>query len=99
MRLHAQVDDAAVCGHYIPERATDVPIAYITTRVSKHHHLGLFADVVEFVNRRVAPYKKIYEVRVVDEIPRNAGGKIVRRQLPGRSVPPSFGVLNATPKL
>ncbi|KAG4439601.1 hypothetical protein IFR05_004896 [Cadophora sp. M221] len=91
LRLHEKVDDAAVCGHYIPEQATDVPIAYITTRVPKGQHPILFADVIKFVRERVASYKRIHEVRVVQEIPRNAGGKIVRRQLPGRSVSTAFG--------
>ncbi|KAH6691203.1 4-coumarate-CoA ligase [Leptodontidium sp. MPI-SDFR-AT-0119] len=76
LRLHDKVDDAAVCGHYIPEQATDVPIAYITTRVPKDQHPGLFVDVIQFVRQRVASYKRIHEVRVVEEIPRNAGGKI-----------------------
>ena len=86
LRLHPQVDDAAVCGHYIPEQATDIPIAFITTRVPKDQHPTLFEDVIQFVRKRVASYKRIYEVRVVEEIPRNAGGKIVRRQLEYRRI-------------
>jgi len=99
LRLHPQVDDAAVCGHYIPEQATDIPIAFITTRVPKDQHPTLFEDVIQFVRKRVASYKRIYEVRVVEEIPRNAGGKIVRRQLPGRSFPNSAGIQNGVAKL
>ncbi|KAH7419737.1 4-coumarate-CoA ligase [Cadophora sp. MPI-SDFR-AT-0126] len=99
LRLHPQVDDAAVCGHYIPEQATDVPIAFITTQAPKDEHPNLFADVIQFVRQRVSSYKRIHEVRVVKEIPRNAGGKIVRRQLPGRSFPTFVDRLNGVAKL
>ena len=34
-----------------------------------------------YVAERVAPYKKVREVVIVDEIPKSASGKILRRLL------------------
>ncbi|OBT75476.1 hypothetical protein VF21_04904 [Pseudogymnoascus sp. 05NY08] len=88
LRNHPLVDDAAVRGEHVPEEATDIPVAYITTRIPPHEHEALFDDVLGFVNKQVASYKRIRRgIIVVDQIPRNAGGKILRRMLPGRHVP------------
>jgi acyl-CoA synthetase (AMP-forming)/AMP-acid ligase II len=38
-------------------------------------------DLMEFVSKRVAGYKKIREVEFVDQIPKNPSGKILRRVL------------------
>jgi acyl-coenzyme A synthetase/AMP-(fatty) acid ligase len=34
-----------------------------------------------FVAERVAPYKKVRDVEIIDEIPRSPSGKILRRVL------------------
>src|SRR3954465_6099332 len=39
------------------------------------------AEVMAFVNERVVPYKKLREIRRVDEIPVSAAVKILRREL------------------
>jgi acyl-coenzyme A synthetase/AMP-(fatty) acid ligase len=38
-----------------------------------------------YVAERVAPYKRVRGVTFVDEVPRAASGKILRRELRGRS--------------
>jgi acyl-coenzyme A synthetase/AMP-(fatty) acid ligase len=38
-------------------------------------------DAVEHVNRQVATYKQIRDVRVVASIPRNETGKVLKRLL------------------
>ena len=38
-------------------------------------------EVTRFVAERVAPYKKIRAVEIVDEIPKSPSGKILRRVL------------------
>ena len=38
-------------------------------------------DLMDWVARRVAPYKRIRAVRFVDAIPRTPAGKILRRAL------------------
>ena len=45
--------------------------------------------MLEFVNERVVPYKKLRDIRVVGEIPVSAAGKVLRREL--RSVVESEG--------
>ena len=73
---HPGVRDAAV----IPKADTDageVPKAFI---VPREPDLDLNA-VLAFVAEKVAPYKKIRYIEIVDAIPKNPSGKILRRQL------------------
>ena len=74
---HEAVADAAV----IPcpdEEAGEIPKAFIVLKPS----LSLSAEAfMEFVAERVAPYKKIREVEFIDQIPKTASGKILRRDL------------------
>ena len=38
-------------------------------------------EVIRFVAERVAPFKKLRAVEIIDEIPKAASGKILRRVL------------------
>ena len=73
---HPGVRDAAV----IPkadDEAGEVPKAFIVPREP-----GLdLNEVLAFVAEKVAPYKKIRHIEIVDAIPKNPSGKILRRQL------------------
>ncbi len=73
---HPGVRDAAV----IPKAdddAGEVPKAFIVPREP-----GLdLNSVLAFVAEKVAPYKKIRHIEIVDAIPKNPSGKILRRQL------------------
>ena len=42
--------------------------------------LGL-AELQEFIAEHLASYKQVRELQVVDEIPKSASGKILRREL------------------
>ena len=70
MLAHPQIDDVAVA-----ERG-GVPKAFVVKR-------GLLseAEVMEWVAARVTAYKKVRAVAFVDAIPRNAAGKILRKDL------------------
>ncbi len=73
---HPGVRDAAV----IPKADADageVPKAFI---VPREPNLDLNA-VLAFVAEKVAPYKKIRHIEIVDAIPKNPSGKILRREL------------------
>ena len=38
-------------------------------------------EIMKFVAEQVAPHKKIRKIEIVDEIPKSASGKILRRVL------------------
>jgi acyl-coenzyme A synthetase/AMP-(fatty) acid ligase len=38
-------------------------------------------ELLEYVAERVAPYKKLRRIEFVDEVPKSASGKILRRLL------------------
>ncbi len=73
---HPGVRDAAVIPKADAE-AGEVPKAFV---VAREPGLDLGA-VTAFVAERVAPYKKIREIELVDAIPKNPSGKILRREL------------------
>uniref|UniRef100_A0A182NL03 Luciferin 4-monooxygenase n=1 Tax=Anopheles dirus TaxID=7168 RepID=A0A182NL03_9DIPT len=75
---HPKVSDAAVIG--VPdERAGELPLAFV---VKEHGEQLTEQDVKEFVAGRVSEQKRLYGgVRFIDEIPKTASGKILRRQL------------------
>jgi acyl-CoA synthetase (AMP-forming)/AMP-acid ligase II len=72
---HPAISDAAV----IPVRdedAGEIPKAFVVASEPITAD-----DVTRFVAERVAPYKKIRAVEIVDEIPKSPSGKILRRVL------------------
>jgi acyl-CoA synthetase (AMP-forming)/AMP-acid ligase II len=73
---HPEIVDAAV----IPlqdDEAGEVPKAFVVGSVTAD-------EVTGFVAERVAPYKKLRAVEVIDEIPKSPSGKILRRVLVDR---------------
>jgi acyl-CoA synthetase (AMP-forming)/AMP-acid ligase II len=72
---HQAVADAAV----IPspdERAGEVPKAFVVLKTE-----ATAEDLMAFVAARVAPYKKVRRLEFVEQIPKSASGKILRRVL------------------
>ncbi|XP_034832839.1 uncharacterized protein [Maniola hyperantus] len=77
IREHPAVFDAAVVG--IPDEKTgERPKAFVV--LNKDAKISN-KDIMEYVNDRVAPYKRLKEVQFLDVIPKNASGKILRRVL------------------
>ena len=67
---HPQISDVAVAGR------GGVPKAFVVKQGRLEE-----ADVIAWVAARVTAYKKVRAVAFVDAIPRNAAGKILRKDL------------------
>ena len=77
---HPDVADAAVVGEP-DERAGERPHAFVVLKADKAPDA---IALTNFVAEQVAPYKQIAAVTFVDEVPKSASGKILRRVLKER---------------
>jgi 4-coumarate--CoA ligase len=74
---HSAVADAAVIGKP-DDVAGEVPIAFV---VLKTPSAAKASEIIQFVADRLAHYKRLREVILVDQVPRSPSGKILRRVL------------------
>jgi acyl-CoA synthetase (AMP-forming)/AMP-acid ligase II len=82
LAIHPAVAECAV----VPrpdERCGEVPVAVVVRRTPVEA-----GELIDFVAERVAPHKRIRDVRFADAIPRTPAGKILRRLL--RDAQPSY---------
>ena len=77
---HPAVADAAVLGR-ADERHGEVPIAVVVARGELEAE-----QLMAWTAGRVAPYKRLREVRFTDALPRTPAGKLMRRLLAERMV-------------
>ena len=79
---HADIADAAVIGIWMPEQETEVPRAYVVRKQTEGRPAISAQEVVDFVKQNVAAYKQVRGgVMFVDEIPKSASGKILRKEI------------------
>jgi len=80
---HPDVADAAVIG--LPdEEAGEIPVGFV---VMKPGASATEADIMAFVAGQVATYKQVRRLSIVEEIPKSASGKILRKDL--RAIEPT----------
>lgn len=71
---HPAVRDAAVIRHTVDGGERPIALVVAAAAVDTDALRTWFAE-------EVAPYKRIDDIRIVDELPRNPSGKLLRRQL------------------
>ncbi|KAJ4712536.1 4-coumarate:CoA ligase-like protein [Melia azedarach] len=74
---HPEIADAAVIP-YPDEDAGQIPMAFV---VRKPGSSITGAQVMDYIAKQVAPYKKIRRVAFINAIPKSPAGKILRREL------------------
>jgi acyl-CoA synthetase (AMP-forming)/AMP-acid ligase II len=80
---HPDVEEAAVVG--MPsERWGETPVAFVIARAGSTFDA---AAVLAWCNERLGKVQRVAEVRAVAELPRNAIGKVLKRELRAAYVP------------
>ncbi|PMD47869.1 phenylacetyl-CoA ligase [Hyaloscypha variabilis F] len=83
---HPAVEDVAVVGVYSGERETELPRAYVVLAKGYLAGKGMERDICAWLETKVAPHKRLRGgVRFIDEVPKSAAGKVLRRVLVERA--------------
>ena len=77
---HPAVRECGVVGHSDP-CAGEIPVAFVALRDNFTTGSKLEGELCAFVAERIAPYKQPRKVIFVDNVPKTASGKILRREL------------------
>lgn len=79
---HPAINDIAVVGVYDKNQATEVPRAYVVAKAGVEQGPKTAEDITKWLAAKVASHKRLRGgIRFVDEIPKSASGKILRRVL------------------
>ncbi|MFD8879635.1 AMP-binding protein [Corynebacterium xerosis] len=74
---HPDIADAA-CSGVFDRDGEEIPKAYVVPQAGAELSAD---DVMEYVEQRVAPYKRVRAVEFMEAIPKSATGKILRKDL------------------
>jgi len=77
---HPAILDAAVV-RTVDEEAGEVPKAYVVPKPDETSRATSAEVIMGWVAQRVAPHKRIRHLEFIDQIPKSASGKILRRVL------------------
>ncbi|KAI9756496.1 MAG: hypothetical protein M4579_003835 [Chaenotheca gracillima] len=79
---HPKINDVAVIGVYDKNLASEVPRAYVVPKQGVEAGPSTSEDITSWLAKKVAGHKRLRGgVRYVDEVPKSASGKILRRLL------------------
>ncbi|WAJ46717.1 AMP-binding protein [Mycobacterium sp. Aquia_216] len=78
---HPGIADVAVVGVIHNVSGEEIPKAFVVRKGGAALSKG---EIIDFVARKVAPYKKIRQVEFVTKIPKSPTGKILRKDLRAR---------------
>lgn len=96
---HPGINDVAVIGINDDEQHTEVPRAYVVASNTSKTSQKDAEDIVQWLSGKVANHKRLRGgVRFVDEIPKSAAGKILRRLLKDKAKAENAG-RSGKPKL
>lgn len=76
---HPAVEDSCCVRGIDPATGEEIPKAYVALRDPKQPVAP--QELIEFVAAKVAGYKRVREVEVIDAIPKSLSGKVLRREL------------------
>ncbi len=83
---HAKINDVCVVGVYEKAQATEVPRAYIVAKPGVERSAETGKEIQDWLAGKVANHKRLRGgVRYVEEIPKTASGKILRRVLKAKA--------------
>ena len=74
---HPTIRQCAVIGKKHPS-VGEIPMAFVSLR---ERQSATEDELLEFVNSRVAAYKKIRGIRIIDDLPLSPSGKIAKKEL------------------
>lgn len=74
---YPELVDAAVIG-VLDEDGQEVPKAFVVRRLGSNVSEK---DVMDFVEARVSPHKRVRQVQFIDAVPKSGAGKILRKEL------------------
>jgi acyl-CoA synthetase (AMP-forming)/AMP-acid ligase II len=80
LATHPAILDAAVI-RKPDEEAGEVPKAFVVLKPDEQARRTTAEAIMSFVAERVAPHKRVRHVEFIDQIPKSASGKILRRML------------------
>ncbi|KAJ5329654.1 AMP-dependent synthetase/ligase [Penicillium brevicompactum] len=81
---HPDVEDAAVVGKWVDERATELPVGFLVlSRAAKERdEKTVIAGINTWLNERVANHKRLRGgIHLLAQIPKSPSGKILRREV------------------
>ena len=82
---HPSINDVAVIGVQDHDRHTEVPRAYVVAADGKNTEKDA-EEIVKWLGEKVASHKRLRGgVRFIEEVPKSASGKILRRILKDRA--------------